>query len=73
MDRKQITFSNGNVAWAVIPPKNVGYPEILQALTIQQAKALIIVIGGAKNLDDSRKDTLYPMFSNGIASTAADR
>jgi len=72
MDRKQITFSNGNVAWAVIPPKNVGYPEILQALTIQEAKALIIVIGGAKNLDNSRKDTLYPLFSNGIASTASE-
>ena len=72
MERKQIIFPNGNVAWVVIPPKNAGYPEILQALTIQQAKALVLVIGGAKNLDDSRKDTLYPLFSNGIASTAAE-
>jgi SLOG in TRPM, prokaryote/SMODS and SLOG-associating 2TM effector domain 1/Protein of unknown function (DUF4231) len=72
MERKQIIFPNGNVAWVVIPPKNAGYPEILQALTIQQAKALVLVIGGAKNLDDSRKATLYPLFSNGIASTAAE-
>ena len=43
-----------------------------QALTIPQPKALLIVIGGANNLDESTKATLFPLFSNGIAATAAE-
>ncbi len=72
METKQIILDNGDIAYAVIPPKTENYGEILQALTIPQPKALIIVIGGAKNLDDNSKATLYPLFSNGIAATAAE-
>src|SRR5260221_10769137 len=72
METKQIILDNGDIAYAVIPPKTENYSEILQALTIPQPKALLIVIGGAKNLDDSTKATLYPLFSNGIAATAAE-
>ncbi len=70
MENKPITFPNGNTALAVIPPKNVDYPEIIRALTIQQPKAVFVVIGGAKNLDDTLKATLSSLFSNGIATTA---
>ena len=70
MESKQITFPNGNTALAVILPKNVDYPEIIRALAIQRPKAVFVVIGGAKNLDDTLKATLSSLFSNGIAATA---
>ncbi len=72
MDRQQITFSNGNTAWAVIPGRNESYTEILQALDIQQPGALLIVVGGAKNMDGAMKDRLHLLFSKGIAATAAE-
>ncbi len=70
MENKQIAFSNGNTALAVIPSKNVDYPEIIRALNIQQPKAVFVVIGGAKNLDDTLKSSLSSLFNNGIAATA---
>lgn len=70
MENKLISFPNGNSALAVIPPKNVDYLEIIRALNIQQPKAVFVVIGGAKNLDDTLKATLAPLFNNGIAATA---
>jgi hypothetical protein len=72
METKQITLDNGNIAYAVIPTKTENFSEILQALTIPQPNALLIVIGGANNLDDGIKATLFPLFSNGIAATAAE-
>jgi hypothetical protein len=72
METKQIIFANGVIAKAVIPAKIENCSEILQALTIPQPKALLIVIGGANNLDESTKATLYPLFSDGIAATATE-
>ena len=72
METKQIIFANGDIAKAVIPTKIENCGEIWQALTIPQPKALLIVIGGANNLDDSTKATLSPLFSNGIAATATE-
>jgi hypothetical protein len=72
METIQITLDNGDLAYAVVPPRTEKYGEILQALPIPQPKALLIVIGGAKNLDESTKATLLPLFSNGIAATAAE-
>jgi hypothetical protein len=72
VDRQQITFSNGNTAWAVIPGRNENYTEILQALDIQQPRALLIVVGGAKNMDGAIQDRLQLLFSEGIAATAAE-
>jgi hypothetical protein len=72
VDRQQITFSNGNTAWAVIPGRNESCTEILQALDIQQPEALLIVVGGAKNMDGGMKDRLHLLFSKGIAAMAAE-
>ena len=72
METIQITLENGDRACAVVPPRTEKYGEILKALPIPQPKALLIVIGGAKNLDESTKATLLPLFSNGIAGTAAE-
>ncbi len=72
METIQITLDNGDLAYAVVPPRTEKYVEILKALPIPQPKALLIVIGGAKNLDESTKATLLPLFSNGIAATAAE-
>ncbi len=72
MSKQQITFPNGNTAWVVTPGKNAGYPEIRQTLGIQQPKALLIISGGAANMDESVKNALAPLFSDGIASIAAE-
>ncbi len=72
MGKQQITFPNGNTAWVVTPAKNAGYPEIREALGIQQPKALLMISGGAANMDESAKKALALLFSDGIASIAAE-
>ena len=72
METIQITLENGNRANAVVAIRTEKYGEILKALSIPQPNSLFIVIGGANNLDESTKATLLPLFSNGIAATAAE-
>src|SRR6266571_4023993 len=72
MDKQQITFPNGNKAWVVTPAKNASYTEIIQELDIQHPKALLMISGGAANMDESEKNALAPLFSDGIASIAAE-
>lgn len=73
MERKQVTFSNGNAAWVVVPPRDASCREIRQALAVPQPEALLLVVGGAKNMDDGVKDSLLPLFSEGIAALAAEK
>ena len=72
METTQITLENGNLANVVVATRSEKYGEILKALSIPEPKSLLIVIGGANNLDESTKATLLPLFSNGIAATAAE-
>jgi hypothetical protein len=72
MRKDTITFDNGNHAVVVTAGRDADVRTILRALDIRQPHALIIVFGGAKGLDDSRKARLFKLFTNAIAPAAAE-
>jgi hypothetical protein len=72
MRKNTITFDNGNHAVVVTPGRDTDAQTILKSLEIPQPHALIMVFGGAKGLDDSRKARLTELFTDAIAPAAAD-
>jgi SLOG in TRPM, prokaryote len=71
MRKNTITFANGNHAVVITAPLDTDAQSILKALGLAQPRALIMVFGGAKGLDDSRKARLAELFIDAIAPTAA--
>lgn len=72
MTKKEIAFDNGNRAVVVTASRDTDAQSILKALNMAQPHALIMVFGGAKGLDDSRKARLAELFSDAIAPAAAE-
>ena len=72
MRKNTITFDNGNQAAVVTAGRDADAQSILKTLDIAQPQALIMVFGGAKGLDDSRKACLAELFRNAIAPAVAD-
>jgi hypothetical protein len=72
MTKKEISFKNGNHAVVVTVPCDTDPQSILKALDLAPPNALVIVLGGAKGLDDSRKTRLVELFSDAIAPAAAE-
>ncbi len=72
MRKNTITFDNGNQAVVVTAGRDADAQSILKTLDIAQPQALIMVFGGAKGLDDSRKARLVEVFTNAIAPAAAE-
>jgi hypothetical protein len=68
--KNTITFENGNRAVAVIAPRDADGQAILKALGFAQPHGVIMVFGGAKGLDDSRKARLAELFIGAIAPLA---
>jgi hypothetical protein len=67
-----ITFENGNRAVVICVPPDANAQTILKALGFAQPRPLIMVFGGAKGLDDSRKTRLTELFNHAIAAVAAE-
>jgi hypothetical protein len=72
MKKNMITFDNGNRAVVISTPRDTDARTILKALDLAPAHALIMVFGGAKELDDSRKARLAKLFSDAVAPAAAE-
>jgi len=70
--KNNITFANGDCAVVITVPPDTSAQSILKALGIAQPRALIMVFGGAKALDDSRKTRLAELFIDAIAPSAAE-
>jgi hypothetical protein len=71
MRKNTITFDNGNHAFVVTAGCDTDAQTILKTLDIAQPHGVIMVFGGAKGLDDSRKARLTELFSDAIAPAAA--
>jgi TRPM family ion channel len=69
--KQELIFPNSNRAQLVAPPSGTRAADILQALGIEKPKGLIVILGGAANLDDALMSPLVQLFSRGIAPTAA--
>jgi len=72
MKKNAITFDNGNHAVVVTAPRDTDAQTILEALAFAQPRGVIMVFGGAKELDDSRKARLTELFTDAIAPAAAE-
>src|SRR5215471_10764564 len=72
MNKNTITFDNGNRALVVTADRGTDAQTIVKALDLAQPHALILVFGGAKGLDDSRKARLAELFTDAIAPAAAE-
>jgi hypothetical protein len=72
MKKNTITFDNGNHAVVVTAPRDTDAQTILKALAFAQPRGVIMVFGGAKGLDDSRKARLTELFTDAIAPAAAE-
>jgi len=72
MRKNTITFENGNRAVVITAPRDADAQTIVKALDFAPPHALIMVLGGAKGLDDSRKARLTELFSDAIAPEAAE-
>lgn len=69
---KEILFPNGNNALSVTVAANTPSTDVLNTLRFQQPKTVIIVIGGANELDDSLKARLKFLCNLGIARLATE-
>ena len=69
---QSITFENNRAATAVLPPANTSAADILAALKIEGEKAVLLVIGGADDVDAGAKSKLTQLFGRGIARAAAN-
>ena len=69
---KAILFPNGNRAKLLAPPGGTTAADILQALDIGEPRALMLVVGGAVDLDAAVQARLVQLCSRGIARAAAD-
>ena len=72
MKKNTITFDNGNHAVVVTAQRDTDAQAILRALAFTQPDGVIMVFGGAKGLDDSRKALLTELFTDAIAPAAAE-
>jgi hypothetical protein len=70
--KNAITFENGKRAVLITAPRDAGAKSILGALEIESPRAVILLFGGAKGLDDSRKANLTTLFADGVVPVAAE-
>jgi TRPM family ion channel len=70
MNKQEIHFPNGNVAKAILPPADACATDLLRALDIPPPKAVIIIAGGASEMDEQAHPDLIRLFTRGIAQVA---
>jgi hypothetical protein len=71
MEKQTYPFPNGNTAWVVRAPQDVGYAALLQALSLPPPQGLLLVNGGAGKMTRPLQEALFPLLRDGIALAAA--
>ena len=72
MRKNTITFENGNRAVVITAPRDASARAILDTLEIASPPAVIVLLGGAAGLDDTRKAHLATLFADGVTPVAAE-
>lgn len=67
-----LNFSNKRRATAVFPTADATAADILEALDLKPHKTVILIMGGADNIDDKLRPRLIQLFGRGIARAAAN-
>src|SRR5258708_26860426 len=71
MNKQEIHFPNGNWAQAILPSAGTRITDLLHTLDIQQPDAVIIIAGGASEMDEQVHPDQVRLFTRGIAQIAA--
>src|SRR5262249_24726856 len=72
MQPQEVVFPNKTVAKLVSALRDTSMASLIESLGISAPKNLILVIGGADELDQKLPSRLTQLFSRGIARAAAD-
>lgn len=70
--KETIRFPNNNDALAIFPAATDKAEDIVTALEVKPYKAVILIVGGADNLDGSLIPKLTQLFGRGIARAALE-
>jgi hypothetical protein len=70
--KETITFANNNEANAVFPLATSKAEDIVKTLDLKQYKAVILILGGASDVDQALIPRLTQLFGRGIARAAAE-
>lgn len=70
--KSTITFPNGNRSIVVNAPANADAAVLVRKLGIKKAAAVLLLIGGADELDPSLNAQLEQLLDDGLALAAAD-
>ena len=70
--QEAIRFANGVDALAVIPEPNTSPERVIAALNLFEPKSVLLVVGGARGMDDSQMRRLAPLFSRVVARAAGE-
>lgn len=71
MHKREISFPNGNQAQAILPPAGTRASDLLPALDLPRPNAVMIIAGGASEMDEQAHPDLVRLFTRGIAQAAA--
>ena len=69
---ESILFPNNKRATAVFPATDASTADILAPLNVRPHKTVILIIGGANNIDEKLAPRLIQLFGRGIARAAAN-
>jgi SLOG in TRPM, prokaryote len=69
-DRREINFSNGNRAQALVVPLGAQADDMASVLGIQAPRNVILITGGASTMDKESDNELFPLLMNGIVRPA---
>jgi hypothetical protein len=72
MKPEEITFPNGNRARSIPAKPDANPSELLNALGLAEPRALIMIAGGADEMDEALKSQLARLFGEGIARAAIE-
>lgn len=67
MPSQEIHFSNGHLAQLATLPAGEPAASVIQALEIPKTQALILLLGGAKELEEALIPRLLQLLSRGLA------
>ncbi|HSU49384.1 MAG TPA: DUF4231 domain-containing protein [Segetibacter sp.] len=72
LNKQTFDFPNGNQATAVFANSKTKAEDIISELQMADHKAVILIVGGADDLEQKSKDKLTQLFSRGIARGAIE-
>jgi hypothetical protein len=72
IEKKAIMFPNQNEAVALFPAAHCKAEELVTALDLKPYKAVILILGGASNMDEKLIPRLTQLFGRGVARAAAE-